>query len=188
MEDILKKLGPLAKIAGTWEGDKGNDLAPSDDRGTETNLFREQMVFEPFGPINNHEQELWGLRYKTTAWRIGEADAFHEETGYWLWDGKEKQVMRAFLVPRGVTVLAGGTVEEDASEFTLKADLGSNTYGICSNPFLDREFKTTHYEVTVKVTSDSLEYEEDTVIQMKGKRDLFHHRDKNKLKRITGIT
>lgn len=159
-------------------------MAPSDDRGTETNLFHEVIKFEGLGPVNNHEQLLYSLRYSTTATRIGEAAPFHEELGYWLWDFKTKQVMRCFMVPRGVTVIAGGTVEPHATEFVLKATLGSPTYGICSNPFLDKEFKTTAYSLTVKVGHDTFEYDEDTVIQIKSQKDPFHHTDANKLSRV----
>ena len=56
--DLVKYLGPLASLAGEWEGEKGADVAPSDDRGTERNAFRERLRFEPFGPVKNHEQEL----------------------------------------------------------------------------------------------------------------------------------
>ena len=42
-DDIIKNLGPLATLAGTWEGEKGDDTAPSENRGTETNKFREQI-------------------------------------------------------------------------------------------------------------------------------------------------
>ena len=108
-EGILQHLGPLAPLAGIWEGEKGQDVAPSDDRGTEHNAFRERLTFDPCGPIENHEQVLYALRYGTTAWRIGEDEPFHEETGIWLWDADRKLVMRAFVVPRGVVVLAGGT-------------------------------------------------------------------------------
>jgi len=183
-DEIIKNLGPLASLAGIWEGGKGDDTAPSDDRGTETNKFRERMTFEPIGPVDNHEQKLYGLRYATTAWRLGEDSPFHEETGYWLWDVEAKQVLRCFIVPRGVTVLAGGTVEPDAKSFKLAADAGSETYGICSNKFLDKEFKTVHYELRITIHDDqSFSYEEDTQLQIKGQKDLFHHTDKNTLKR-----
>ena len=67
-EDIIKNLGPLAPLAGTWEGDKGDDMAPDDDRTqTENNKYREQIIFEPMGPVNNHEQTLYGLHYALTA-------------------------------------------------------------------------------------------------------------------------
>lgn len=103
--DLVKQLGPLA---GVWEGDKGADVAPSDDRGTERNAFRERITFEPINPVRNHEQVLCGLRYATVAQRIGETDPFHEEVSYWLWDQGERQVLRCFIVPRGVALIAGG--------------------------------------------------------------------------------
>ncbi len=183
-DDILKKLGPLAALSGVWEGEVGQDVAPDDDRGTERNDFRERMVFDPFGPVENHEQVLYGLRYSTTAWRLGEDDPFHEELGYWLWDAANKQVMRCFIVPRGVNVIAGGTVEADATSFELSADVGSETYGICSNKFLDEEFKTIRYELTVSCDGDRLTYSEDTQLKVKGRSEVFHHTDGNTLKRI----
>lgn len=183
--DLVKYLGPLASLAGVWEGDKGADVAPSDDRGTERNAFRERLSFEPFGPVKNHEQELYGLRYSTVAWRLDEDAPFHEETGYWLWDATAKQVLRCFIVPRGVTVLAGGTVEADAKSFAISADAGSDTYGICSNKFLDREFKTVRYELTITVHGhDSFSYREDTQLKIKGQKELFHHTDANTVKRV----
>lgn len=184
-QEAIANLGPLARLAGNWEGDKGDDTAPSDDRGTEVNKYRERITFEPFGPVDNHEQKLWGLRYATTAWRIGEDNPFHEERGYWLWDAAEKQVLRCFIVPRGVNVLAGGTVEPGATSFELSAEVGSDTYGISSNKFLDREFKTVRYLLQVTLNDDgSWSYEEDTQIQIKGQAELFHHIDKNTLSRV----
>ena len=178
------ELGPLARLAGTWEGDRGKDVAPSRDRIREATDFRERMTFEPIGRVANHEQALQGLRYATTAWRIGEADPFHEEVGYWLWDGAARQVMRCFLVPRGVTVLAGGSAEPDASRLVLAAELGSATFGIASNPFLHEHFRTVRYDLTVRLNDDgSLGYEEDTQLQMPGRPEIFHHTDTNTLRR-----
>ena len=184
-EELQKNLGPLSALVGTWEGSEGKDIAPSDDRGTEKNNFRERLTFVPFGPVDNHEQKLYGLRYGTTAWRLGEEAAFHEETGYWLWDAKAKQVMRCFIVPRGVTVLAGGTVEPNSKTFSLSAEVGSQTYGICSNLFLDKEFRTVRYDLKVTLHENGdFSYEEDTQLQIPGQREIFHHTDKNRMKRI----
>ena len=184
-QEDIEKLGPLAVLAGTWEGDKGGDIAPDDDRSTEHTKFRERMTFDPIGRVDNHEQTLYGLRYATTAWREGEDDPFHEEGGYWLWDAANEQVLRCFIVPRGVTVLAGGTVAADAKSFELAADVGSDTYGICSNKFLDVEFKTVHYELTVSVHDQgSFSYKEDTHLRMKGRDELFHHTDENTMRRM----
>lgn len=184
-DEIIKNLGPLAALAGVWEGEKGHDIAPSDDRGTEENRFRERLSFVPFGPVNNHEQTLWGLKYSTIAWRLGEENSFHEEVGYWLWDPKEKQVLRSFMIPRGVTVLAGGTVEPGAKSFQLSAEAGSPTYGICSNLFLEREFKTVRYELKITIHGrDSFSYEEHSHLRMAGRKELFDHSDANTVKRV----
>jgi len=182
--DAPPDLGPLAPLLGTWEGDKGTDLAPGADRNPATSLYRERIAFAPLGRVDNHEQILHGLTYTTMAWRLGAADGFHQETGYLLWDAARQQVIRCFLVPRGMALIAGGTVLPDAREFTLKATLGSPTYGICSNPFLDAEFKTVAFEITIAIDGDTLRYDQDTVLQMKGREALFHHTDRNTLRRL----
>lgn len=182
---LLEQLGPLAGLAGVWEGSKGDDIAPSDDRGTETNKYRERITFTPFGPVNNHEQTLYGLKYSTVAFRLGEADSFHEEIGYWLWDELDSEVIRCFMVPRGITVIAGGKVKADAKSFKLSAERGSPTHGILSSTFLEREFKTVRYDLDITIhDSRTFSYDEDTQILIKGRSDVFHHRDRNTLMRV----
>jgi hypothetical protein len=183
-------LGPLGPLLGVWEGDKGTDLAPSDKAETNrqpvTSKYRERMVFEPTGRVDNHEQVLYGLRYATKAWRLGDPDPFHEEVGYWLWDAASKLVLRCFMPPRGMTVLAGGHAEPDAREFALEATSGSETFGICSSPFLVEEFKTVRYTLAIElVDRDTLHYDEHTFLKMKGRDPLFDHRDENTLRRVT---
>ncbi len=179
------ELGPLSGLIGVWEGDQGTDKAPDDDpTQTETNAYRERITFDPTGLVENHAQKLYGLRYTTTAWRIGEDDPFHEELGYWLWDAAAKQVLRCFMVPRGVTIIAGGTAEPDASGFELAAAIGSETYGICCNRFLNEEFKTIRYELRFeKRGDDTIWYAEDTILRIKGQSEPFHHTDENTLTR-----
>lgn len=183
--DSMKDLGPLASLVGVWEGDKGADVAPSDDRGTERNAFRERLSFEPIGSVENHEQKLQGLQYSRKAWRLGEAEPFHQEIGYWLWEAAAKQLLRCFVIPRGMAVLAGGPAEADAKNFTISADVGSDTQGICSNVFLDREFKTVRYELAITVHGpDSFSYKENTQLKVTGQKELFHHTDANTVKRV----
>ncbi len=182
----LANLGPLAVLAGVWEGDKGTDRAPAPDRGLEINQFRERMSFEPIGAVDNHEQLMYGLRYSTMAWETGNPDPFHEEVGYWLWEPAERQILRCFLVPRGISVIAGGTAAADAAGFELTAELGSPTYGICSNRFLDREFRTVRFEYRITVHDrDSFSYDEDTHIEIRDQAEIFHHRDANTLHRVS---
>ena len=184
-DENITNLGPLATLAGIWEGEKGDDISPDTKRSTGSNKFRERMVFEPIGRIDNHEQVLYALRYSTMAWRLGEEAPFHEEVGYWLWDKANQQVIRSFIVPRGVSVQAGATVAEDSQQFEIVAELGSTTYGICSNKFLDAEFQTEKFVMKVTIhDQESFTYEEDTILKMKGHDKSFHHTDKNTLKRV----
>lgn len=87
--DTIANLGPLAPLAGIWEGEKGIDVARIHSKETETK-YREKVVFEPLGPVNNGPQMLYGLRYSTTVWRLNESGPYHEELGYWLWDKDRK--------------------------------------------------------------------------------------------------
>ena len=127
---------------------------------------------------------LFGLRYRTTAWRIESEASFHEEVGYWLWDTAAEQVMRCFIVPRGVSVQAGGSVKADATSFDLEANVGSAIFGICSNPLLDRAFRALRYTLHVETPEDGTwAYATDTQMQS-ASGALFHHTDTKRLGRL----
>ncbi len=182
--NMIQQLGPLAALAGTWAGDQGVDISWIHSRETKT-TYRERIVFEPLGPVRNGPQELYGLRYAMTAWRTGEDDAFHEELGYWLWDAGNKQVLRCFMVPRGVVINAGGDAEAGSQSFHLSAQAGSETYGILSNQFLDASHKTMQYELDVSIHADGqFSYKEDTQLWLPVKDAIFHHTDQNRLERV----
>jgi hypothetical protein len=185
-DENIRNLGPLAAFAGIWEGAKGIDLAPDDDRSiVERNEYSERVVLEPIGLVENHEQSLYGLRYSKMAWRLGVENPFHEEVGYWLWDSAARQVMLTFIVPRGVMVLAGGTVEPDATSMKLSAEVGAEVFGICSGPFLDEQFKTVRYDIELAVNDDgSFFYAQNTQLQIKGQSDIFAHTDENTLRKV----
>lgn len=181
----LNTLGPLKNLAGTFEGTIGDDVAPSDDRGTENNKYREVIVFTHILPAQNHEQTLYGLRYHQQAFRHGEDFPFHDQVGYWHWDPKAKLVMQSLTIPRGMATLAGGPAEPDSKSFKIKAELGSQTFGIASNPFLDKEFQTVKYEIQISFSdNDTFTYDQTTSIKIKGQPKIFEHRDKNTLKRV----
>lgn len=183
-DDVVKNLGPIAPLAGAWEGDRGIDIAPARSGPSETK-FRERMEFDPMGPVSNGPQTLYGLRYRTTAWPLGEEGAFHEEVGYWLWDPNDSYIYRCFIVPRAVNVLAGGEAKPDARSFHLEAEVGSHTFGISSNPFLDKAFKTVRYVLDVDFISDTeFHYREDTQLKILDSPDIFHHTDENTLKKV----
>ncbi|GJL50535.1 MAG: hypothetical protein NPIRA01_17620 [Nitrospirales bacterium] len=130
----------------------------------------------------NGIQTLNALRYRTTAWPMGLESPFHEEVGYWLWDAAAKQVLRCFIVPRGIAVNAGGTAEANTKSFTMTAEAGSETYGVLSNRYLDTHVKTVRYELAVTIHSeDRFSYAEDTQQQIYGQETTFHHTDNNTL-------
>jgi hypothetical protein len=121
-------------LAGVWEGDKGEDVAYANETGKiGLTPYREHIDFKPFGPVENGAQVLYGLDYRMAGWRGTEENPFQTEVGYWLWDAVDIQVIRCFIVPRGLAIVAGGTVESQATLFTLEADIGVQTYGILSN-------------------------------------------------------
>src|SRR6202044_1421833 len=98
-----------------WEGEGGLDTAfshgPEKVLGTK---YLEKCSLRAFGPGDHEDQHLYGLDYKSAMWRGDQENPFHTEVGYWLWDGATGEVMRGFVVPRGITVLAGGTATADA--------------------------------------------------------------------------
>ena len=97
--------------------------------------------------------------------------------------------MHSLTIPRGQTVLAVGKAAADAKQFTLTARRGSTDYGICSNPYLEANFRTESFEITVTVHEDGTwSYEEDTVMMITGQSEPFHHRDSNRLSRVAAPT
>jgi hypothetical protein len=181
------ELGPLAALVGTWEGDEGVDVAFLHGEGKigETR-YRERVTFSPFGPVDNGQQCLYGLDYRMAAWRPGEEIPFHTEVGYWLWDAAEGQVMRCFMVPRGSTVLAGGPATADARTFSLRADVGSETYGILSNRYLAKAARSVSYECTIElVDDDTYTYAQTTTIEHARCDAPLAHTDQNRLRRVS---
>ncbi len=183
--DTLRNLGPLAPLAGVWEG-QGLDTHPVAEGG-EDEPYRERIVFEPIDPQLNGPQLLYGLRYHVHVNKLDEVLTFHDQVGYWLWEPATKTLVQTLTIPRGQVAMATGTAEPAARRFTVKAALGSATSGISSAPFLNQNFRTLEYTITVSVNADgTLTYEQDTVLQVAGRPEPFHHTDKNTLRRVAG--
>jgi hypothetical protein len=180
-------LGPLAPLAGTWEGTDGLDVAFNNETGkVRETPYRERVVFNPFGPVDNGNQCLFGLDYRMAAWRDGEEDPFHTEVGYWLWDAADGQVMRCFMVPRGSTLIAGGPASADSTKLVLQAEIGSESYGILSNVYLSGAARTVLYQCTADIAEESWSYEQTTTVELaKMPGTPFAHTDSNTLKRVS---
>lgn len=178
--------GPLEALIGEWEGDEGIDVSFNNEQGRVVETpFREKTSMKPFGPVENGKQSLYGLDYRTAAWRGDEENPFHTEVGYWLWDGADGVVMRCFMIPRGSTVLAGGDADPDARVYKMTAECGSEVFGIMSNPFLARAARTSAYEVTITVHDDgSWSYDETTTIEHARITDVVVHTDRNRMRRV----
>ena len=177
--------GPLAGLIGEWEGEGGLDSAFSHSQGKVLGTpYTEKLTMKPFGPVANGRQQLWGLDYKTAMWRENENDPFHTEVGYWLYDPATGEVLRGFVVPRGITVLAGGIAAADATSFTLKAAIDHPQYKIAENQYLTANASSVSYEVTITVGDGTWGYAESTMLRMKEFPELFAHTDKNTLRRV----
>jgi hypothetical protein len=182
---IGKELGPLEPLVGTWEGDVGLDVSFSHSRGAvHETPYRERATFSAFGPVENGTQVLFGLDYRAAMWRGTEENPFHTEIGYWLWDADSGTVLRCFMVPRGVTVLAGGPAAPGARSFTVEANAGSETFGVLQNAYLLGAAKTLSYSLHVDLGPDSYRYEETTLLQMNELAAPLAHTDGNTLHRI----
>lgn len=178
--------GPLAALAGEWEGDGGLDTAYSHvERKVLGTPYREKLTLKPFGPVVNGRQTLYGLDYKTAMWRESEELPFHTELGYWLWDAATGEIVRGFVVPRGITVLAGGVAERDATSFTLTATQGHPQFNIGENSYLAKNASTLSYTVTVTINPDGTwSYDETTMLRMTEIDEPFAHTDRNTLRRV----
>jgi hypothetical protein len=190
--DTLSNLGPLRALAGVWRGGAGADQHPIDpatDEGVERNDFVEHMELQPIDRQTNGPQLFFGLRYHTHIVKPGEVETFHDQVGYWLWEPATSTVMLTLGIPRGQVLLAGGTAEADATSFEVRAAVGSEVYGILSNPFLDEAFRTLSYRMAITVhPNDTWSYEEEGVLAIPDRDEPFSHIDRNAFARIAPPT
>lgn len=192
--DALANLGPLRPLAGVWTSAKGADVHPvgpgSDISGfvvdgDEHQPFVEHYELQPIDPQTNGPQLFYGLRYHTHIVKPGEVETFHDQVGYWLWEPAAQTVIHTLAIPRAQVLLASGHAGPDDREFEVTAAIGSEVYGILSNPFLDRAFRTVSFRMRIKINEDETwSYEEHSSIRMPDREDLVDHVDRNTLRRI----
>jgi hypothetical protein len=181
--------GPLAALVGTWKGDKGVDRAPEPD-GEERNPYYETIVFEAAGDVTNaEEQTLSIVRYHQVVSRKSNDEVFHDQLGYWLWDPSGNVIVENFIIPRGVAVVAGGTLAppKSAAEklvFEVSAEAGSPECGIVQAPFMFKQAKTTSFKHSVTVTGNEMQYSQTTYLDIYNKKS-YEHTDVNTLHRVS---
>ncbi len=182
--DTLANLGPLARLAGVWEGAKGVDINPK-AAGPERRVYQERIVMEPIDPQANGPQLLRGLRYHVNIKTEEEDITFHDQVGYWLWEPATGLVMQSLTIPRGQSLLAGGAAKADGSGIIVNATRGDTAYGIVSTPFLEHAFRTDAYTLDITFNADgSWSYVSDTMLTVRGRDEPFRHRDRNTLFKV----
>lgn len=183
-ETVEVDYGPLTGLIGVWKGDKGMDVAPEPD-GEEHNPYFETITFEAIGPVTNAEsQHLAALHYRQVVRRKSNGEVFHDETGYWMWDAKDKVVMHSLVIPRGVGVLAGGTYhkspdKEEIVTLEVEAKQDHPSWNIIQSPFMQEKARTLEFHHKVQVGNGKFSYAETTVLEIYGR--VFQHTDQNQL-------
>ena len=179
--DTLANLGPLTALAGSFAGTRGLDVNPKPE-GARRQAFIETIDLAPIDPQANGPQLYYGLRYHAHVVKPGEVETYHDQVGYWLWEAKTGTIIQTLSIPRGQTALAIGQASADARSFELVAKRGETGNGICSNPFLEEAFTTLEYRIRVTIGAQGTwSYDEDTVMQVRGLKEPFHHTDRNTL-------
>jgi hypothetical protein len=182
--DTLANLGPLTRLAGSWQASKGVDLNPKAG-GPERRVFIERIDFAPIDPQANGPQLFYGLRYHIHITTEEEDITFHDQVGYWLWEPATGLVLQTVAIPRGQVALAAGQASADAERFTVAAKRGETQDGICSTAFLEYGFRTDSYQIEISFNADGTwSYATDTVLSVHGQAAPFAHRDQNTLTRI----
>lgn len=182
--ETLANLGPLTRLAGVWEGQRGVDINPKAD-GPETRQYYERIEMQPIDPQANGPQLFYGLRYHVHINTPEEDIAFHDQVGYWLYEAATGLILQTLAIPRGQIAIAAGHAAPDAKRLVVKAERGQTEYGICSTTFLELAFRTDAYQLTVDFHDDgSWSYVSDTTLMVKGRGEPFLHRDRNRLVKI----
>jgi hypothetical protein len=182
--DTLANLGPLAPMAGIWEGTKGLDIKPKAE-GPKSQAYVERIELQPIDGQTNGPQLLYGLRYHTFITKPGLTKTYHDQIGYWLWEPATGVILHTLAIPRGQVALASGQAAADATTFEVSSTRGTTVNGICSNPFLEDAFRTDSFRIKVTLNPDGTwSYFEDTVLMVKGQPEPFHHTDRNTLTKV----
>jgi hypothetical protein len=177
--DTLANLGPLRRLAGTWQARKGIDINPKAD-GPERRVFIEHNRLDPIDPQTNGPQLLYGLRYHLHINTAEEDITFHDQTGYWLWEPATGLVMQTLSIPRGQVVIAAGKAGANADTFSVVAERGQTEYGICSTGFLETAFRTDRYQIDIEYLPDGRwKYRTHTILMVEGRPEPFDHHDEN---------
>jgi hypothetical protein len=176
--------GPLYPLLGRWIGGRGLDRAPQPEAPEETPFIDEIEVQLAGAATNADEQDLVAVRYRHLVRKQENGLIFHDQIGHWIYEPETGLIMFSLTIPRGVCLLAGGSLQQEADQavFSVRADAGSTDFGIVQSPFMLEKAKTTAFEMTMTLSGDQLEYTETTHLHIYGED--FEHTDKSRLSRV----
>ena len=178
--------GPLSALIGSWKGNQGMDISPEPE-GIEENPYYETIDFEAAGDVENAEsQTLAIVRYHQVVRRKSDDQVFHDQIGYWLWDAGSETIIQTVTIPRGVSVIAGGSFDGAAQGsaaivLEVAAKLGDPDWGIVQSPFMRDNASTLAFRHKITIDGDRLSYAETTSLEIYGRR--FEHTDRSELVR-----
>ncbi len=180
------KANPLIGLIGTWQGDKGLDLAPKPEVD-ESNPYYETLIFEAvdIDIENAGDQELIAIRYHQEVREKANDEVSHSETGFWIWNKNDDTIICAFSIPRGVSLLAGGGFKKSSDGeiiFNVLAEINDPHWGIVQSPFMMKKAKTTSFKREFKLKGDTLTYFQESALEIYDKK--FNHTDENVLVRL----
>lgn len=176
--------GPLTRLIGTWQGDKGLDIAP-EPVGTENNPYYEAITFSAIGDVTNADsQTLAVVHYRQIVQRKSDDTIFHDQTGYWMWDADAEVIIHSLTIPRAVCVLAGGCHDgksEDDGRIILDVTAGvdDKDWQIIQSPFMRNNARTTGFHQRMTVGDGKMSYVQTIVLDIYGR--VFEHTDQNEL-------
>jgi hypothetical protein len=178
--------GPLAVLLGTWTGDRGIDVAPEPDGPAESPFYETIHIVPAVDLDNADEQELVSVQYRQVVHRKSNGKAFHDESGYWIWEPSSGLLMQALVLPRGVGLLAGGRHDGRAAAdgsmlFEVAASKGGE-WDIVESPFMRAKARTRSFSHRIVVRGDRMSYDETTMLEIYGRE--FEHTDRNELRRV----
>jgi hypothetical protein len=177
--------GPLAQLIGKWIGTKGLDRAPDINAEPDEHTYTDELTFSVAGAAENaEEQELVAIKYHHVVRKNENGLIFHDQIGHWLYEPATGLIMHSLTIPRGVCVLAGGQISKTDIEttFSVKAEAGSETFGIIQSPFMLEKAKTTAFSMQMTFTENQLSYKQITSLFIYGKD--FKHVDQSVLQRV----
>ncbi|HJX63774.1 MAG TPA: heme-binding beta-barrel domain-containing protein [Polyangia bacterium] len=178
--------GPLVGLIGTWKsapnGGVGVDVAPGQAGSTvgkgnpAVTPFYETITYTAAGgAVNASAQHLAALYYRQQVFAKSNNKKFHDQTGYLIYDKKDRKVYDTFCIPRGVCVVAEGA---PGTTMTLR----TKSKGVAETQFMLKTDRTQAFSVTFKLSGNTLKYKQKTDLQVYGKP--FSHTDSDTLKKL----